>query len=77
MKRSPAKLALRRETLRTIASLELTRVVGGDTALAYTGAAICTDALLAETGAAMCTSRAETGAAMCTSSRAAPNPTGG
>jgi hypothetical protein len=33
MKRSLPKLAVRRETIRALATLELTRAVGGDTAL--------------------------------------------
>jgi hypothetical protein len=47
MKRPPSKLTLRRETLRALASLDLTRVVGGGD-----------PALLADTGAAMCTDQA-------------------
>jgi hypothetical protein len=35
MKKPLAKLAVRRETLRTLASVELTRAVGGDVALLY------------------------------------------
>ena len=46
MKRSPPKLKLRRETLRALASLDLTRAAGGDSAL------------LADTGAEMCTHQA-------------------
>jgi hypothetical protein len=43
MKRpNPTKLAVRRQTLRALASIELTRAAGGD------------DGLLRETGAAMC-----------------------
>jgi len=58
MKRSPSKLTLRRETLRALASVDLTRAAGGDAALPYeTGAAMCTNALLVETGA-VCTDRA-------------------
>jgi hypothetical protein len=53
MKRSPSKLTLRCETLRALASLDLTRVIGGDTALP------------GETGAAMCSEQAFTGA-VCT-----------
>jgi hypothetical protein len=60
MKRSPPKLTLRRETLRALTSLDLTRAVGGD------------PALLAETGAAMCTDQALTGAAG--TGLAAPKP---
>jgi len=44
MKKPPSKLTLRRETLRALAGLDLTRVVGGDAALpADTGAAMCTN----------------------------------
>jgi hypothetical protein len=64
MKRSPPKLTLRRETLRALTSLDLTRAIGGD------------PALLADTGAEMCTRQAFTGAAMCTD-QAAPKPPGG
>jgi hypothetical protein len=46
MKRSPPKLKLRRETLRALAILDLTRAVGGD------------PALVADTGAEMCTNQA-------------------
>jgi hypothetical protein len=45
MKKTPIKLKLRRETLRALASPDLTRVIGGD------------QAQLADTGAEMCTSR--------------------
>jgi len=43
MKRSPPRLQLRRETLRVLASIELTRVVGGDPALPADTGAVCTD----------------------------------
>jgi hypothetical protein len=43
MKKTPIKLKLRRETLRALASSDLTRVVGGDQApLADTGREMCT-----------------------------------
>lgn len=62
MKRAPSKLPLRCEILRTLTSVDLTKVVGGDTAQ------------LAETGA-VCTDRAFTGAVY--TDRAALKPTGG
>jgi len=43
MKKTPPKLKLRRETVRALASLDLTRVVGGDPELVDdTGAEMCT-----------------------------------
>jgi hypothetical protein len=64
MKKSPHKLKLRRETLRALASLDLTQAAGGDAAL------------LGDTRGAVCTEQAFTGAAMCTD-QAAPKPPGG
>jgi hypothetical protein len=48
-KPSPTKLTVRRETLRALAGIELTRVVGGDAALAKTDscAAVCPGAIIA------------------------------
>jgi hypothetical protein len=46
MKRSLPKLTVRRETVRTLAALELTRAVGGDTAQTITCKAVCTTGLI-------------------------------
>lgn len=51
MKKPTRKLALRIETLRTLAGIELVHVVGGD------------DAVLSDTGAKMCPAPAALGAA--------------
>jgi hypothetical protein len=42
MKRQPTKLVVRRETLRSLAGLELVRVVGGDAAMWDTDKEVCT-----------------------------------
>jgi hypothetical protein len=58
MKRSPPKVILRRETLRILVSLDLTRVVGGDTAqLGDTGTEMGTRVPMVDTGAAACTNQ--------------------
>jgi hypothetical protein len=46
MKRSLPKLAVRRETIRALATLELTRAVGGDTAQTITCKAVCNTGLV-------------------------------
>lgn len=51
MKKPPRKLELRTETVRTLASMELVHVVGGD------------DAVLSDTGAKMCPAPAALGPA--------------
>jgi hypothetical protein len=50
-KTNPAKLTVRRETLRALASIELSLVAGGDVNTIWTGAALCPAP--AELGAAL------------------------
>ena len=46
-KPNPIKLTVRCETLRALAGIELTRVAGGDTAVApFTGAKMCPAAVI-------------------------------
>ena len=51
-KLNPTKLTVRRETLRALASIELSFVAGGDVNTLWTGAVLCP--ALAESGAAAC-----------------------
>jgi hypothetical protein len=46
MKRSLPKLTIRRETIRALATLELTRAVGGGTAQTETCKAVCNTGLV-------------------------------
>ena len=48
MKRSLPKLTVRRETIRALAAMEITRAAGGNTALTITCKVVCNTGLVAQ-----------------------------